>query len=447
MRFIPVWVENPHVYAFAKIIFNVQCRSVSSQFHRLERSINGSGELVASMKTGTVDERIQGPGRALLGTVLVLGHAFKHMYNAGFFIVLPELQLHFRLSNTAIGTLSTIRNTGAGLVNLPAGYMADRFTDRWPLVLSLALATMGIFHLLMGTFESYWLLVIMATLGGMSISFWHPSAITALSQKFAHRRGFAIAMHGTGGSIGEALGPIMVGALLGIVVWQSILQFGVIPAVVVAVVVAVTLRGLRGDSANPVAFSEYVSSIYRLIRQRGMFTVLGVTAGATSAHAIVLTFLPIYLSVDLEYSAFEMSAFISASQVMGIMSQPLMGYLSDRYTRKTVLLPTLILLSFGILAVPLVGTGIPLIIAILIMGAAAFPLVAILLAAAMDVTEEGIPGTTVSLVFSAAILFSAVTPAIAGGLADTYGVKAAFFMASGITFGAAIFTALRSMSR
>ena len=399
------------------------------------------------MRTGTIDERIERPGRALLGTVLVLGHAFKHMFNAGFFIVLPELQIHFRLSNAAIGTLSTIRNTGGGLVNLPAGYIADRFTDRWPIILSLSLATMGIFHLLMGTFQTYWLLVIMATLGGMSISFWHPSAITALSQKFASRRGFAIAMHGTGGSIGEALGPIMVGALLGVVVWQSILQFGAIPALVVAVVVITALRGLRGDPASSIAFSTYISSIYRLIRQRGMFTILGVTAGATSAHAIVLTFLPIYLSVDLQYSAFEMSAFISASQVMGILSQPLMGYLSDRYTRKAVLLPTLVLLGFGILAVPLVGTGIPLIITIVIMGGAAFPLIAILVAAAMDVTQDGIPATTVSLVFSAAILFSAVTPAIAGILADTYGVKAAFFMASGITFGAAIFTALRSMSR
>ena len=395
-------------------------------------------------KTG---EQIVGPSRGVLGVVMVLGHALKHMFNAGFFIVLPELRLQFGLSNSAIGTLSTIRSAGGGLANLPAGYLADRFTERWPLILALALATTGVFHLLMGTFNVYWLLVMMATLGAMSISFWHPPAITALSQKFASRRGFSIAMHGTGGSIGEALGPIAVGALLGVFLWQSILKFSAIPAVAVAVVVLITLRGLRGDTGKPVAFATYISSVYHLLRHPALLTVLGITAGATSAHAIVLTFLPIYLRVDLGYNAFEMSAFISASQVIGIVSQPTMGFLSDRYTRKMVLLPSLVLFGIGVLAIPLVGSGFPLVLVILLMGAVAFPLIAILLAAAMDVTRADIPATTVSLVFSAAIIFSAVTPAIAGVLADAYSVKAAFFLASGVAFGTALFAALRSLTR
>ena len=160
-----------------------------------------------------------------------------------------------------------------------------------------------------------------------------------------------------------------------------------------------------------------------------------------------MTFLPIYLRVDLGYNAFEMSAFISASQVIGIVSQPTMGFLSDRYTRKMVLLPSLVLFGIGVLAIPLVGSGFPLVLVILLMGAVAFPLIAILLAAAMDVTRADIPATTVSLVFSAAIIFSAVTPAIAGVLADAYSVKAAFFLASGIAFGTALFAALRSLTR
>ena len=55
------------------------------------------------------------PGNMVLGSVLVLGHAVKHVFNAGFFIVLPELQLQLGLSNAAIGTLATIRNAGGGL--------------------------------------------------------------------------------------------------------------------------------------------------------------------------------------------------------------------------------------------------------------------------------------------------------------------------------------------
>ena len=54
-----------------------------------------------------------------------------------------------------------------------------------------------------------------ATLGGMAITFWHPAAISALSRRFPERRGFAISLHGTGGSIGAELpgmgGKVQVG--------------------------------------------------------------------------------------------------------------------------------------------------------------------------------------------------------------------------------------------
>ena len=146
------------------------------------------------------------PNRMLTGGMLVTGHGIKHLFNAGFFVILPELQIGLRLSNSAIGTLSTIRSAGSGLANMPAGYISDRFSDRWAVVLSTAIAAVGIFHFLMGTVSVYWLLVLTATLGSMAISFWHPPAIAALSQMFANRRGFAIAFARHGGQYRRSRG-------------------------------------------------------------------------------------------------------------------------------------------------------------------------------------------------------------------------------------------------
>ena len=66
------------------------------------------------------------------------------------------------------------------------------------------------------------------------ISFYHPAAIASLSRNFADRRGFAVSLHGTGGSIGETAAPILVGALLKYtpLIWSSILQISIIPAIV-----------------------------------------------------------------------------------------------------------------------------------------------------------------------------------------------------------------------
>ena len=47
------------------------------------------------------------PSPSLLMKVLVGGHAIKHMYNASFFVLLPEIQATWGLSNIEVGTLSS----------------------------------------------------------------------------------------------------------------------------------------------------------------------------------------------------------------------------------------------------------------------------------------------------------------------------------------------------
>ena len=153
--------------------------------------------------------------------------------------------------------------------------------------------------------------------------------------------------------------------------------------------------------------------------------------------------MPLYLRVELGYSPLVMSAFISGSQAMGIVSQPLLGLLSDRYSRKSVLLPGLLGLGITVTVLPFAGTGLPLFLVLVIMGAFSYPLMAVLLAAAMDIAGSDVQATTVSLVFGAAIVFSAISPAIAGQLADAYGMRAAFLLAAGIVFAVFAFAAVR----
>ena len=387
------------------------------------------------------------PRPMVVGTVLVLGHAVKHVFNAGFFVVLPELQVSLGLSNSAIGTLSTIRNLGGGLANAPAGYLADRLSDRWAMILGITMLVLGVSHSLMGLANTYWLLVATATLGFAAGDFWHPPAIAALSQMFARRRGLAIALHGTGASIGEAFGPITVGALLGLFFWRTVLQASVAPAVATAIPAWLVLRSVQGQSVKPGSFRTYLTSVSRLVRNRTLVAILVVTGGFISTQAIVMTFLPIYLRSELGYSALTMSAYLSAAQVVGIVSQPVMGLLSDRFSRRAVILPGFVCQSAFILAIPLVGSGFPLLLAVSGMGAFTFPLMSILLAAAMDVAKGSVPATTVSLMFGAATIFSSAAPAVAGGLADAFSVEAAFLLAAGIAFVTSGFTAVHSLSR
>ena len=398
-------------------------------------------------RTETSTKQVSEPGRVPLGATLVLGHAVKHVFNSGLFIILPELQIHLGLSNTAVGTLSAIRNTGSGLATLPAGYMADRFSGRWRAILAGAITLVGLFHMLMGLVSAYWLLVITATAAGVAISFWHPPAIAALSQRFPRRRGFAISLHGMGGSIGEALGPLLVGSLLSIVLWRTVLQGGVVPAVITGVVVWFVLRGLQGSDRTALPFRTYLRSLLGMLRQRALLTVLVVTAGFSAAQGVTMTFLPVYLRVELEFSSFLTAVFISGSQVVGIGTQPVMGFLSDKYSRKLVIVPSLATLGLVTLTIPFAGSGALLFLAVLLMGAFSFSLMSVLIAAAMDLVGGEMPATTVSLVFSSSVIFSALSPAMAGVLADAAGVASVFFLAASMVLVVAGFAAVRSWSR
>lgn len=390
---------------------------------------------------------IAAPSDWLLMAVLVAGHAVKHLYNGGFFILLPAIQTGFGLSNTALGTLSTARNVTSGLTNLPAGFLADRYSRHWGAILGVAMAVVGIFTFVLGSVNSFMLLLIAAAVVGGAISFWHPSAIAALSQRFPQRRGFAIALHGTGGSIGEAISPLLVGTLLGLIAWQSVLRLGLAPALITAAVVWVLMRNLQGQTTSELTFERYLRAVQRLVSNPAVLTVLVVTGCFSMVQGALWTFLPVYLRIDLGYSDLQMGAFVSAAQVAGIMSQPILGHLSDRLGRKTVLAPSLLLLALGVLAVGLAPPGWPLAVSVTLMGAFQFPLMSLFLATAMDEEGEEVQATTVSLVFGIGTIFASLSPTIAGFLADAFAVRVVFFYCAAFGVLGAIVLLARGRAR
>lgn len=377
------------------------------------------------------------PSPGLLMTVMVVGHAIKHMYNAAFFIIMPEIQAAWGLSNTQVGTLSTARSIAGSTSNLPAGFIADRMSHRWPVILGLAMVVVGIFQFVMGIAPSYWPLLAAAVVVNIAISFWHPPAIAALSQQFAHRRGFAIGLHGTGGSIGEALGPVIVGGIVAAISWQTVLQGSAIPAILTGLVVWFLVRDLRGHASGGVSVAAYGATLKRLLSGGPLLMILLVTGGYSMVQLAVATFLPVYLRGELGYDAGQVGWFLFAAQAGGIVSQPLLGLASDRFGRRAVLIPSLLILASGVMIVGIVPAGLPLAAAITLMGAFQFPLMALFLASAMDIVGEEVQATTVSLVFGSGTIFGSISPLLAGSLADSFGVRAVFPYAAALAVIAA----------
>ena len=371
--------------------------------------------------------------------VLVAGHAIKHLFSAGFFIILPEIKAGLALSNTNVGALSTVRNIAAGFTNLPAGFAADRFSHRFTVILALCMLFIGIFQFALGQATTYWQALLLATLVIIAITFWHPAAIGTLNRVYERRRGFAIALHGTGGSMGETLGPIITGGLLAILVWRTVLEVSLIPAVLTAALVWLLLRS-RPVEIRQVTLGGYARAFADLLRNRKLLLILGITAGFAAVQSSIFTFLPVYLREDRGHSTLVVGLYISLAQVVGIVSQPFMGYLSDRLSRKAVLFPTLFCEGLLCLALYLTASGIPFIVALAALGAFLFSGMALLLAAAADVVGSEAQATTVSMVFSASTFFAGFSPFFAGLVADAFGTQSVFLYASIIALATSAYT-------
>lgn len=370
-------------------------------------------------------------GRNKLAFTVVGGHAVKHVYNAALqFILLPVIKISLGLTGTQLGALSMSMRITSGVTTMGAGYLGDRFANRSGLMLAFSLGILGFSFFLLGSVSSFWFLFAVMLLVGIGPSIYHPPAIAALSRKFPDKRGFAISLHGTGGSIGNLVGPVLVGGLLAgtfyfVMTWQNVLRFSLIPAVIFAVLIYVLMRNIPSADEGTKSFSDYFSRLFFLVRKRAMIMLVLLTGLRSMGQSAIQTFLPVYLLEDLGYSEFVVPLYLAGAQAAGIVAQPLMGHLSDKYGRKVVLVPAVAALGLLYLGLRFADPGYQLIVIILIMGSFQYSLHSIFIASAMDVAQGESQSTVVSLIYGATF-FGAFSPIVAGIITDATFTSNAF---------------------
>ena len=370
-------------------------------------------------------------GRNQLAVTVVLGHAVKHIYNSGLqSVILAVIKKDMGLTGAQFGLLSTSQRVTSGTTTMVSGYLGDRFANRSGLMLMLSLGIMGISYFLLGQAPSYWLLFAAMLLVGIGPSLYHSPAIASLSRKFPDKRGFAISLHGTGGSVGEVVGPLLTGALISgtyliAFEWREALGFSVFPALFFAVLVYLMMRNIPTVATDTASLSEYFASLLDLLRRRAMLSLVFVTALRSVGQSAVMAFLPVYLLEDLEYREDVIGLFMAGAQVTGIISQPLMGWLSDRFGRKVVLVPCTAALGILVIALKFAPPDLPLALTVLAMGAFLYSLHTIYIAGAMDVARGQAQATVVSLIYGASFL-GAFSPWLSGRIVDLTETSNAF---------------------
>ena len=362
----------------------------------------------------------------ILGS-LSFGHGITHLFSQGFPLLLTEIASaqHMGLSTIQTASIFAAKHGGGAAVNLGGGPVVDMLKSQWGRILTATMVLFAISFAIMGSSPNFTILVIAVIFGAMPGSLWHLPATAALSQRFPDRRGFAISMHGFGANIGNILGPLLAGALLGVFLWRHVFYIYALPALVVAIFVWCSLRnvGRVGDREerkelgtrfrdslmlfkNPIVVGLLLAAIFR-----------GVGLGA------VMNWTPFYLKEEsgLGMGNFEAGFYQALLVGTGIVSTPVLGALSDKLGRKPIMVPGLLVATVLASLVVTTGNSLLLIPVLAGMGLFSFALHQVIQAAVLDEVGRGTEATTIGLLFGFNAAIGIASPFVVSLIVDHLG--------------------------
>ena len=367
------------------------------------------------------------------------GHAFTHWYTATFFILLPLIGKELGLSYTEIGLIMTVQHGVGALSNLPGGMIVDMVGKKGYLM-AISLFWVGFPYALMSLTHSYWMLLVCVTLVGIGNNLWHPAALTTLAFRYPERKGLVIAYHGMGGNIADGLAPLVVGALLAWFSWRTVVVINVVPGLLMAGLILVmlgafTLSSSRGDGINGGGKSggvrKYLKDFASLFRNRELMLVSVGSGFRTMTQTGLLTFLPVYLAYELDYSPFAVGVCLAVMQVAGLAASPIGGHLSDTMGRKRIVMSSMVLSCVMIVFMALAGKSFTFVLFIALVGFFLYAMRPVLQAWAVEATPRELAGSGVGLQFGIQHIGASISPALFGMIADAYNLYTAFYFLAG----------------
>jgi MFS family permease len=234
--------------------------------------------------------------------------------------------------------------------------------------------------------------------------------------------------------LGQLLGPILLTHLAEAVTWRVTFLLSAVPGLVLVPI----LHRLIGRSSPAPAFStgaripDYASQV-KLFRIRNLMLCVGIAACTGTWILLLNMFLPLYLVRMGGYPATKMGLIVSLLGVGGCLSSLTLPPLSDRIGRKPVLITGL---SLGLVAPlgALMALHNPdvLMIAVALGGLAlgCTPLT-ITLVPADSVPPHALARAIALTSASSAVIGGVIMPALAGRLADRWGLQIPIIIALG----------------
>ena len=261
--------------------------------------------------------------------LLASGHFCVDLYSSMFAAFLPFLQEKMGLTLSEAGMLAGVLVFSSSLSQPIYGLLSDRLGSKLFVVLGPALA--GIFISCLGLAPGTKTLFILLLLAGVGVASYHPQGAALTHSVSQTNHAFNMSLYVTAGTVGFALGPIYITAVIQFLGLSST-YWAAIPGLLVTIL-------LYRYAPAPAAFARHQAvSLREQVRglMRPLLVLYGLVVIRSILYSGITSFFPVYYT-EHGYSAYRANQFLTIFLFAGGSSGLAGGWLADRYSGKKML--------------------------------------------------------------------------------------------------------------
>ena len=293
-------------------------------------------------------------------------HAVNHFQNQMvavlYVVIMPELGFGY----AELGILTAVMSIMGGVTQGLYGFATPFIPRAW--LLGIGNIVLGLGTLATGWVGSFGGFLGTRAVASAGASAQHPVGSSLLVGYFPRNPGTVLAFNTSFSNIGSLLAPLVAAAMLLIMDWRHI--FIVVASLSSAMGAAYFLFRKRVVASGEVGNSRRAKlaqgkdSYLRVFRNRNMVLVslVMMVGGAGRDMGVNLAYLGPHFKNDLALTTTMVAVALTAMQVGGVVGPVVLGWISDRVSRKGVIQVSLILSSLATLWLAFQGAFLPMLL-------------------------------------------------------------------------------------
>ncbi|OGP87486.1 MAG: hypothetical protein A2156_10745 [Deltaproteobacteria bacterium RBG_16_48_10] len=328
--------------------------------------------------------------------------------------ILPLIEDTLSLSHGEAGGLITSYSVGYAATMLIAG----RFVSAWGYKRTVVAGITGIGIILIALqwAEHYVAFHVLSLLLGLASGAYMPSIVSIITETYDHPQwGKAIGLHDSAASVAIFLAPILIAFGVQFLPWKRIL-------LLVGIACLILPLFFWKVSTEPTPKVSHLGSHYlNLFRRRPIWIMALLCILSSASYMGVYSMLPLYLIKErgMEYS-FANNLF-GISRVGGIAVQIFIGFLTDRYGYRRILMLSLLTTGLSTLSLSIAPTFSLLLIALFLQAALSLAFFPVALAAIARLTSPEERSMGIGAIISSGVIFGmGSAPLLLGIVADHF---------------------------